>query len=630
MKNPHKNAFPLFALLLLALAPMTAAALNDTGQTLCDDGATNMVACTPANSGNAGTRPRQDGRFGRDPAFAAGQLTKTGAGAAGFDFTKVCMNGTLNCPGAASNAAVPLATEWVCTKDNTTNLTWSLQTQSETWANATTTLPVAANAASRCGFTDWRLPTRRELLSIVHNGTSNPSIDSAFFPGTVSGFYWSNDTYVPNPDVAWGVGFLDGFSNAGDKTFNIAVRLVRGAPAAVGFTDNGDGTVTDTVTGLNWDQCSLGQSGATCTGTASTLNWPAALVTAVTANAANYKGRNDWRLPNKNELESIVKIDTSSPAIDTTAFPSTPSQFYWSSTTYTQSPADVWYVGFFDGLTVASGQAVNGAVRLVRGGQLLDPFDALAAPTNLEVSDASLDFGSQTVGVTSAPLTTVLTNSGGNVLSYGAFALGGANAGDFALVAGPAPVCAAGGGVLAAGASCTLSATFTPTAIGNRFASVAVTTSVNDVLIALSGLGVAPVPPPPDPAPPPPPPSVALSASPFNATGGLVNPLTVKYTLVGCYGREMFLVLNAPAMGRPWSYLNAAGQWIPLPANLAQIGPFSISGPFDGQYTLFQGSVPPGVYELYLGCDFVANGRLDIDLALRINGVYDYLFVTVQ
>lgn len=85
----------------------------------------------------------------------------------------------------------------------------------------------------------------------------------------------------------------------------------------------------------------------------------------------------------------------------------------------------------------------------------------------------------------------------------------------------------------------------------------------------------------------------------------------------------MFLVLNAPAMGIVWSYLNAAGQWIPLPANLADITPFTTSSPADGTHTLFTGSVPVGDYELYLGCDFVKNGHLDYTGGTSINGVYD-------
>jgi len=110
----------------------------------------------------------------------------------------------------------------------------------------------------------------------------------------------------------------------------------------------------------------------------------------------------------------------------------------------------------------------------------------------------------------------------------------------------------------------------------------------------------------------------------------LVNPVTVTYSVQGCSGREMFLVLNAPAMGIPWAYLGIAG-WVPLPANLAEITPYA-SGPADGTYTLFVGTVPAGSYDLYLGCDFVSDGHLNIDTStgLNLNGVYDHFSVTVQ
>jgi hypothetical protein len=148
--------------------------------------------------------------------------------------------------------------------------------------------------------------------------------------------------------------------------------LVLPQAARAALTDNGDGTVTDTATGLMWDKCSQGQSGAACaTGTASTITWSAALSTAVTANNTGYKGYIDWRLPNKNELETLVDISVATdPAINLTAFPATPaSSVYWSSTTYTPSPAIAWVVNFVGGDTVANGKSSNYSVRLVRSGQ---------------------------------------------------------------------------------------------------------------------------------------------------------------------------------------------------------------------------------------------------------------------
>lgn len=156
----------------------------------------------------------------------------------------------------------------------------------------------------------------------------------------------------------------------------VLLSLCLALPAQAAFTDNGDGTVTDTATGLIWDKCSWGQSGADCgAGTATTHNWQGALGVAVTANGASYKGHNDWRLPNKNELESLVKIDANNPAIDAMAFPNYES-YYWSSTNYVVDPTFAWGVRFDGGFFEAGSKANGHYVRLVRSGQSFDSFDA--------------------------------------------------------------------------------------------------------------------------------------------------------------------------------------------------------------------------------------------------------------
>lgn len=156
----------------------------------------------------------------------------------------------------------------------------------------------------------------------------------------------------------------------------LLLLLVLPPVAYADFRINDDGTVTDTVTGLMWDRCSQGQSGAACaTGTATLMTWSAALTAAVTANADNYKGRNDWRLPNKNELESLVDLSiVTNPVINLTDFPGTPADsIYWSATTYKPNPAWAWRVYFGNGFTNAdfatSVKSSNFAVRLVRSGQ---------------------------------------------------------------------------------------------------------------------------------------------------------------------------------------------------------------------------------------------------------------------
>ncbi len=131
--------------------------------------------------------------------------------------------------------------------------------------------------------------------------------------------------------------------------------------------------------------------------------------------------------------------------------------------------------------------------------------------------------------------------------------------------------------------------------------------------------------------------SLDLTVNGSGVGGGVgatvTNPVTVNFSIQGGFNQEMFVVLNAPALSPPilWSYLNAGGQWIPLPNDLAQITPFSTLGPQDGTYPLFIGSLPSGPYDLYLAYDFLQNGHLDITSPpLCLNGAYDYLPLTVQ
>lgn len=110
-----------------------------------------------------------------------------------------------------------------------------------------------------------------------------------------------------------------------------------------------------------------------------------------------------------------------------------------------------------------------------------------------------------------------------------------------------------------------------------------------------------------------------------NAAVTVTNPVTVDYSIRGGQGHEFFLVLDAPAMGRPWSYLNATGQWVRLPANLNDVTPFA-TAPADGDRAFYTGiTVPPGAYSLCLGYDTVKNGYLDLTTA-----TYDCVSATVQ
>ncbi len=137
------------------------------------------------------------------------------------------------------------------------------------------------------------------------------------------------------------------------------------------YIDHGDGTVSDLSTGLMWQRCSAGQSGADCaTGSASSYTWQQALQHPQALNAAGgFAGYSDWRLPNLKELSSLIEQQCYIPAINLSVFPATGSSLYWSASPYAFDSSFAWYVLFSSGSSGLNSRSNNYHVRLVRAGQ---------------------------------------------------------------------------------------------------------------------------------------------------------------------------------------------------------------------------------------------------------------------
>ena len=88
----------------------------------------------------------------------------------------------------------------------------------------------ACEGKSYAGYTDWRLPNVRELMSIVDYNNFSPTIDPIYFPGTrVTNPYWSSTTHAPDVTYAWFVDFSNGTVYTRQKTnTSCYVRCVRG------------------------------------------------------------------------------------------------------------------------------------------------------------------------------------------------------------------------------------------------------------------------------------------------------------------------------------------------------------------------------------------------------------------
>jgi hypothetical protein len=151
------------------------------------------------------------------------------------------------------------------------------------------------------------------------------------------------------------------------------------AGAALSYTDNGNGTITDNNTGLMWEKKS---DDGTIHNQHTTYTWANAFAVHIAGlNTANFAGHNDWRLPNAKELMSIVNYENDHPAVPSafnnnctaacsvTTCSCTLATLYWSSTSSAFNPSSAWYVLFSDGSVNTFFKDTTQRVRAVRGGQ---------------------------------------------------------------------------------------------------------------------------------------------------------------------------------------------------------------------------------------------------------------------
>lgn len=268
--------------------------------------------------------------------------------------------------------------------DLVTGLMWEKEFRRNVgWSDA----PGDAAEARTGGFADWRVPTIKELYSLIDfrgsTGTGRPErtgapsdaypyLDTRVFdfeyPSRgrfIDAQYLTSTAYLGyvmgHERAFFGVNFADGRikgypqrgRQGGEGWY---ARYVRGNPAygKNDFRDNGDGTVVDRATGLTWMKADSGKG----------LNWEQALKFC---EALELAGKDDWRLPDAKELQSIVDYTRAPNATDSAAidpvFDITRVKveegydnwpFFWSSTTHLDGPNQ----GYF-GVYVAFGWALG-------------------------------------------------------------------------------------------------------------------------------------------------------------------------------------------------------------------------------------------------------------------------------
>lgn len=232
------------------------------------------------------------------------------------------------------------------------------------------------NKKNFLGFSDWRLPNKRELRSLIYFQAKNPVLlpDNPF-EGVFHGWYWTSTTAVINPSYAWNIHFGGGrmfYSHKDDERMVWPVRgnfLLPATGQISCYNRNGqkipclgtgqDGelrtgipwpkprfkiiekVVLDKLTGLFWTKIADLAPGV--------VTWSEAFEVIRELNKKYYGGFSDWRLPNINELESLVDCEYHSPALSLDHPFENVREFYWSSTTSFYDPLWAWALYLYKG-----------------------------------------------------------------------------------------------------------------------------------------------------------------------------------------------------------------------------------------------------------------------------------------
>jgi len=298
-----------------------------------------------------------------------------------------------------------------------TDLNTGLMWQKDSGDKKTYTEAVAgAEDFNFAGYDDWRLPTIKELYSLIlfsgidpppEGGSTSslaPFIDTGYFDfsygDTSAGERIIDSQWISSTEYAgttmggehtvFGVNFADGRikgygtgpmpGQSEGKGFFVVYVRGNDAYGENSYTDNGDGTITDNATGLMWSSDDSGQG----------MNWEEALAWVQQKNAENYLGYSDWRLPDAKELQSIVDYSRSP---DTTSSAAIDSVF--NCTSITSEAGQLDYPFFWTGTTHASTQGGGAAAAYISfgrtmgymGGQWMDVHGAGAQRSDPKVGD---------------------------------------------------------------------------------------------------------------------------------------------------------------------------------------------------------------------------------------------------
>jgi hypothetical protein len=228
--------------------------------------------------------------------------------------------------------------------DKVTGLMWQQNVPIGTYTQAQADAYCGATFKGFGGFSDWRLPTTLELVSIVDFTTASPATNAAVFPdspnASVTEIFWTKTPYVGVSGFGWVVNYASGNTAALSSLpgYMYNARCVRGAvvvrcfPSGSRYAAQGGGVILDATTGLEWQAMP----------SSTAMSW-----TAATAYCSGLGG--GFRVPSLNELQTIVDrtIASPGPLISAAAFPNTPAAYFWTSSRYFETNPDPSFPGYW-------------------------------------------------------------------------------------------------------------------------------------------------------------------------------------------------------------------------------------------------------------------------------------------
>ena len=230
--------------------------------------------------------------------------------------------------------------------DNQTKLTWqkTLDDTARSWSDADAYCTGLAGS-SYGDRTDWRLPTRQELLSLLafDSNSVDPLIDEFYFPATPADTFWTGTDHGYNYYYVDFSGDGMSYSDPGETLHQ--VRCVsspwnylsaRPIQRWIETTAGSDAIVEDSLTGLIWQFDATGDSSRL---------WVDALAHCA---GLSYAQKNDWRLPDINEMQSLITTGAEPEHVST--FPGMTEDYFWTSTTNAKDISKVWLVEFRYGI----------------------------------------------------------------------------------------------------------------------------------------------------------------------------------------------------------------------------------------------------------------------------------------